>query len=433
LTRVGTGNAVGNRAVIVSQPVHQHSYETAVALQEAGLLMSFMTSIYNTQTGPLSQTIRMMPSPARRRVAALLAKRHHPELRNELVETLPWYHLSSYVLRCTGPRASEKIERWAHQRFDHAVGRALRQKAAVAVHANEGAARDTFRVAKELGLIRVLDVSNAYEYVERHRAILGQEPLPASLGLRVREERQLADYILAPSNFVIKCLIENGVSAATIVKVPYGVDVNRFKPPQVRQSDRFRVLFVGRIEPLKGFQFLLEAWRRLNLVNAELVLIGGITSAKSREILARYEGTFTYLGNIPRHHVHEWFQQADVLVLPSLAEGSALVTYEGLAAGLPVIATPNCGSLVRDGVDGFIVPVQDVDALADRLQLLYANSGMRQQMGAAGRSRVEDQYTWHHYRARIGTAYRAILSDESPTGALDRSAGATERPSSART
>ena len=417
--------------MIVSQPVHQHSYETAVALQEAGLLKTFMTSIYNTQVGAQSQAIRMLPSPVRRRVTTQLAKRNHPELDTELVQTIPWYHLSSYALRGLGPRASAKIERWAHQRFDHAVGRALRQTTAVAVHANEGAARDTFRVAKELGLVRVLDVANAYEYVERHRAIVGEEPLPTSLGARIREERRLADYVLAPSNFVIKCLIENGVSAEKILKVPYGVDTDRFRPSRVRPSDRFRVLFVGRIEPLKGFQFLLEAWRRLGLVNAELLLIGGITSAASREILSRYEGSFTYLGNIPKHDVHQWFQQADVLVLPSLVEGSALVTYEGLAAGLPVIATPNCGSLVRDGVDGFIVPVQDVDAIADRLQVLHANPAMREQMGASGRRSVEDQYTWHHYRARIVSAYRAILSGESPTVALNRSAGATDRPSAA--
>jgi glycosyltransferase involved in cell wall biosynthesis len=73
---------------------------------------------------------------------------------------------------------------------------------------------------------------------------------------------------------------------------------------------------------------------------------------------------------VTRQEVRRHYQWADVFVFPSLCEGSAMVTYEALAAGLPVITTPNAGSVVRDGVDGFIVPIRDAEAIAAKLDLL---------------------------------------------------------------
>src|SRR5207245_2483570 len=80
--------------------------------------------------------------------------------------------------------------------------------------------------------------------------------------------------------------------------------------------------------------------------------------------LAPYQGLATFLGQIARSRMAEVFRWADVFVFPSICEGSALVTYEALASGLPVIATPNTGSMVRHGIDGMIVPIRDVEALA---------------------------------------------------------------------
>ena len=99
-------------------------------------------------------------------------------------------------------------------------------------------------------------------------------------------------------------------------------------------------------------------------------------------------------------------------VYPSLHEGSAFATYEALASGLPVIATPNTGSVVRDGIDGYLVPVRDVAALMEKIELLYRDAQRRAAMGAAARQRALE-FTWRAYRARLAALFDGFVSASS--------------------
>jgi glycosyltransferase involved in cell wall biosynthesis len=105
--------------------------------------------------------------------------------------------------------------------------------------------------------------------------------------------------------------------------------------------------------------------------------------------------------------VHRYFQQADVFVYPSLHEGSALAIYEALASGLPVITTPNSGSVVRDGLDGFVVPIRDVEALKEKIVALCENGDMRKEIECNARRRSE-QFTWEAYRRRLAEIMRRL-------------------------
>ena len=105
---------------------------------------------------------------------------------------------------------------------------------------------------------------------------------------------------------------------------------------------------------------------------------------------------------MPRSQLREEFRQADVVVLPTMAEGMGLVHLEAMACGVPVITTPHCGSVVRDGTDVFIVPIRDADALADRLQELLEDCALRQQMGSSARERARG-YTWAGYGENLLT------------------------------
>jgi glycosyltransferase involved in cell wall biosynthesis len=278
-----------------------------------------------------------------------------------------------------------------------------------------------------LGAATVLDVPSAYEYyvdMAREEGVPCDEERRASEAAYIRDERRVADWLFAPSDYVIQCLRENGVSASRIVKIPYGVDPDRFIPdgaqPRAwrRSGEPFRALFVGRIDFRKGARYLLEAWQSLDLPSSELVLAGGADEAEL-ERLSRCRGNWRWVGNIPWTEVHRLFQSADVFVFPSLAEGSALVTYEAMAAGLPVITTPNAGAVVRDGEDGFLVPIRTPAAIADRLSWLYEHPRERAAMGQRARQRILEQYTWRHYRARVARAYQAIHDGEPVQDAVD--------------
>src|SRR5207253_1873937 len=101
---------------------------------------------------------------------------------------------------------------------------------------------------------------------------------------------------------------------------------------------------------------------------------------------------------VPRNEIHKHYEWADVFLLPSICEGSATVTYEALAAGLPVICTPNTGSVVTDGVDGFIVPAGDPHAIVERLELV-SGPGMLETMSAAAIEKARD-FTLNAYKRR---------------------------------
>jgi len=107
------------------------------------------------------------------------------------------------------------------------------------------------------------------------------------------------------------------------------------------------------------------------------------------------------------------YQQADVFAFPTIEEGSALVTYEALACGLPVITTPNAGSVVRDRVEGSIVPIRDVDVLAAALERLRTDEQLRQEMGQAARKRAKE-FTWQGYGDTLAQMYKSVRLHKSP-------------------
>jgi len=261
---------------------------------------------------------------------------------------------------------------------------------------------------------------------------------PRSVLQRILEEIAVADYVLIPSDFVRQTFLAQGVAEGKLIQIPFGVDVNRFRPGfdtltplnqrgpgfdtltplnqrgpgfdaltplNRRRPGPFRVLFVGQVNVGKGVLYLLDAWKQLGWRDAELWLVGR-SVPEARRLLARYADLpgLRFLGHVA--DPVSVYQQADLFAFPSLQEGSALVTYEALACGLPVVTTPNAGSVVRHGVEGFIVPIRDVEALAAALERLRTDGRLRQVMGEAARRRAEG-FTWVRYGDSLAQAMAA--------------------------
>ena len=110
---------------------------------------------------------------------------------------------------------------------------------------------------------------------------------------------------------------------------------------------------------------------------------------------------------MPRSEIAQHFDWADVFLLPSLCEGSATVTYEALGHGLPVVCTPNTGSVVRDGMEGFIVPAGDPTALVGRLETLLADPVLLENLSLNAKDRAHE-YTLAEYGCRLLAALPAI-------------------------
>lgn len=220
------------------------------------------------------------------------------------------------------------------------------------------------------------------------------------------KEIELADKVIIPSEFVQRSFLSHGVSGDKLAMIPYGIDLTSFK--QVPKKDsKFRVLFVGNIGIQKGVHYLLEAWKSLALVDAELVLIGTVEE-EMKPVLRQYEGSFIYRGHVNHEELFNEYSQASVFVLPSLQEGSALVTYEAMACGLPLIVSENTGSIIRDGNEGFVTAIRDIDALKERLAWCYSHPDEARQMGLRGSESVRN-YTWERYANSVVEVYETLL------------------------
>jgi len=410
---------VSEGEVIVAHPGAQYSYETALAVQEAGLLKRYITGIYYKPESALGHAVHFV-QPVERQ----FRRRYKHGLAQRLVKQYPLgeaLYLTGVTLQPL-TRHAARIVRWRNRRFDRIVARVIERERPAALICYDTCGLQAFTKAKSVGTLRILDQSVGHwrtlaellrEEAERHPDFADSLLLdtPEEFLGQCTEEALMADRILAGSKYVKDTMIRHGVEPSRISIIPYGADIDRFTPAPRPKDGVCRLLFVGQLSQRKGIKYLLEAVRQLAASDLELRLVGGIVGSGLG--LARYRDHFTHIGNVPHHEVHQHFQQADVFVYPSLHEGSAIAIYEALAAGLPVITTLNSGSVVRDGVEGFIVPIRDVNALKEKILVLRKDTNLREEMGHNARKRSE-KFTWAAYRQRITSALYDLLPRSAP-------------------
>jgi glycosyltransferase involved in cell wall biosynthesis len=198
-----------------------------------------------------------------------------------------------------------------------------------------------------------------------------------SLCQREEAEWRVADTIVCGSAFVRDGIAACGGPRQRCVVVPYGVDQRFRLPPRGNHDGPLRVLTVGAVGLRKGAPHLLAAARMLR-GKATFRLVGGIECNPTADGLTG--GDVELVGSVPNSEMLQHFGWADIFLLPSLCEGSATSIYEALSASLPVVCTPNCGSVVHDGIDGIIIPIRDRDAIAEAVLRLADDPTLRRQM-----------------------------------------------------
>jgi len=371
-----------------------HSFDLAEQLQRAGCLSAIYTAyprfkLRNTRVDP--GLIRSFPY-----VSAL----------HRLVE---------------GGRAPLALR----QRLQLEAGRALDAYARMTLPACDilmglsGSALATGRAVRQRGGRYVCDRGSthlAYQMrllAEEHdRLGIGFAPVHPRLIEREEAEYAEADAITVPSHFAARSFAERGVDPAKVDVIPYGVDLEHFRPSASRDP-AFRVLFVGQLGVRKGVGYLLNAFRQAALPGAQLVFVGSRTA--ETEVLLRGDplAGIEFTGALNRDEVAAQMSRASVLVLPSIEEGLAMVQAQALACGCPVVATPNSGAedLFEDGREGFIVPVRDPESIAQALTLLYRDRDLLHAMSQAARRRMETIGGWDRYGGRILALFARLLGD----------------------
>jgi glycosyltransferase involved in cell wall biosynthesis len=229
-----------------------------------------------------------------------------------------------------------------------------------------------------------------------------------------RREWALADLIICGSEFVRQGVKQAGGPFDRCVVVPYGVTLpgNTGPKPERVAGRPLQVITIGTVGLRKGAPYVLQVAEAMR-GRAEFHWLGRVDLS---EFGRRQMASHVMLeGQAPRDETMRKLAAADVFLLPSLCEGSATVCYEALALGIPVITTPNAGAVVRDGEDGFIVPIRDVKTMVDRLDLMARNPTLRNQLGESARKRATE-FTIERYGQRLIAALE-VFGQNQPIGA----------------
>lgn len=328
-----------------------------------------------------------------------LAARVPAGVPTERIFTFPWFGLRSALTRIYN-RDDAAVTRhalWAGRRFSKLVAqRGFAGASGLYTFAGDGL--EQIEAAKRMGLWVAVDQMNAPremldELVSRERdrfpnwveGLADATRFADAFAARERAEWALADIIVCPSDFVRESVRACGGPIEKCVVVPFGVDPGKEPVQRTSREGPLRVLTAGAVGLRKGSPYVLAAAEALRDV-ASFRLVGPCTVPDAQFQLL--DSVADVPGVIPRSEMRAQYDWADVFLLPSVCEGSAMAVYEALAAGLPAIVTSSTGSIVRDGIEGFITPLGDAPAIIQRLRLLATDRELLKTMSRNARQRA---------------------------------------------
>ncbi len=312
--------------------------------------------------------------------------------------------------------------------FDHIVARSLRRLRGEfdIVHCWPSGAFRTLQVARDLGIHCVLERPSAHtryvlEVMARESERLGVKiPKSHYAGsnpkklLREEQEFALAETLLCPSDFVVKTFEDQGYPRSKMVRHRYGYDPLLFYqacktgPRDANRQDMLRLAYIGECSPLKGLHLALRAWIESGAAEHGRFLICGRILPGYRKVVEKYlsHPNVSYLGFTAS--VPDVLRSCDALVLPSLAEGSALVTYEARACGSALLVSDAAGAVCEHMGDGLVHKAGDWKDLSRHIALLAGDHGLLERLrsnSVAGAAEL----TWDKASERLVGIYSSLL------------------------
>jgi alpha-maltose-1-phosphate synthase len=395
--------------VLLCHPGTQHAFALARQLQRHRCLNQLVTSLAWPRNGRVHTLLKSF-APAKLKQAE---NRIIDGVEANRIKLLPGAEIRAAVSRRLGT-AKERSLLDRNRGFQAAISsRAI--KCASAVIGFDTASWILAQRCRAAGKPFILDRSQAHVRAYETTLLRFSEQLsspsaafvdrPSELHEYEATELSLATRIVVASSFSRKTLVEQGVTPDKVLVNPYGVDIETFRPRDDGPNAELRFLFVGAVGLRKGVPLLVQTWAGLRTRAAKLTIAGPLehTCAMPPETPG-----IAVIGKVARQDLPNLFREHDVFVFPSYFDGFGLVILEAMASGLPVITTDATAGpdLIKDGQDGFIVPVGDRDALSERMAYFMDQPQKTKQMGHAARARAE-RFTWDSY----GDRWKAILQD----------------------
>lgn len=396
--------------LLASPGVGSFTQEIARALEEAHILACYATTIAITSEN--SCVTRMLGTLGKRR----------------MVNSVPRERLATYPYREFVRLITARFDRsgvladivweWAEAGFDTWVSRS-QLKGCTAVYGYEHSCLRTFVKARKEGITTIYDVpSPEHEYVSR---LLSDEiaqfeklddryyrrtlRLQRQRSLERRREWEHADIVFANSEFTKASYKEEGFDVEKVCVVPLGA------PRPMSDAEKcigekpdtgpVRFLYAGTFSIRKGAHYLLDAWKRLGEKNnAILEVVGANTLPK--DAMRNLPPSIDFVPSIPHLDMLEKYNDADVLIFPTLCDGFGMVITEAMSRGVPVITTNRAGAayLITNKENGLLIPAGNAESLADSINWCVSNRIKLKDMGIAAVETVR-RWQWDDYRKRI--------------------------------
>jgi glycosyltransferase involved in cell wall biosynthesis len=379
--------------VFLAHPGLQHAHQLAWALHEGGHLLAFWSGVPVADSsnpaagwGRWARGLRAIPVPGN--------VRKHPvifPLLRRLGDRLATLRLANSV--------THRLER----RFDRWVARHVARLKPAVVVAYENAALHTFRAARDIGAVCVLDAASVhYREAAKWLSDTGATD-PDWVHRRKQDEIDCADAILTCSPLAAETYTANGVTPAKVFACPLGTELPALAGRRGLGPEGCRFVFVGMVGRLKGIDLLLDAFASLQRdgERATLSLIGSVVepdlAARARSIPG-----VKHWPILPRDQLFSVMAQHDCLVLPSRIDSFGMVVPEGMAVGMPAILSCRVGAkciVERHPGAGWIVPF-DTGALRHQMLQVVRNKQLLADASKAALVAARD-YSWEGYRRRV--------------------------------
>jgi glycosyltransferase involved in cell wall biosynthesis len=343
----------------VFHPGTQHSWQTALALQQLGRLEWYATSIFHQPDRWPYRLSRAMPGPLARRMDAEFRRFSHPGLDPALVRTVGLAEWAERIAARAGLRGwAQRIDAWGNRCFVTQLAAEIASPRPFALWGYSASALTSFELGQRHGRTRILDRTNGdfriynammAEVRERYGEwfLPVEREVPAAQIATDQREYELADAILVGSPFAaetIRQATSDPAIAAKLRVLEYCFDEAFYAglppPAPVSRTRPVKFLWVGLVIPRKGIHHVLEAFARLPRGSAELTIVGDLKVP--RKAFAPYADQVTYIPTVARADVPAIMAAHDVFVLPSYFEGAGITLYEALAAGCALIQSDRC-------------------------------------------------------------------------------------------
>jgi len=402
--------------VIIAHPsIAPHVKQNVIGYDEADFLLYFFTTFFDHPDALLANKLSAI-----RNIKELIRRRQFNEIAIEKFKSRPLPELiRSFAARKTNAIITDLIWEWAELGFDKWVAKAIKHYKPDVIHTYEHAALASLQQAKSLNIFSV------YEQPSQHHSYFTPivekqfELYPVlktgstSLLINKKAERRnrrrdqelaLASIVICNSTFTKKTLVAGGVAEDKICVIPLGFPPVKKISKNDQEDNPVIFLYAGNQSIRKGSHLLYEAWRNCNFAEAEakLILVGKMTLPEA--IRTHLPGNVLIKGNIPHHELMNLYGDADVFVLPTLADGFGMVITESMANGIPVIATDACcgPDVINHNENGWIIAAGDLQALINQMKWCVNHRQALKSFGIKAQQSAT-KWQWSDYRKKLNT------------------------------